>query len=67
MPRMARTAIGTDDFGDADRDPSADNGLRKYEEDQARRAVVREARRITREAAQVERPPRADPAVNSRT
>lgn len=58
---MTRTAVGTDGLGDDDRDRSSDYGVRKYEEDQARRAVLREARKITRDAVQEERPPRPDP------
>jgi hypothetical protein len=60
---VTRTAIGTDDSDD-DRssiDRLSEFGRLKYEEDEARRAVLREARRITRDAVAPEPIPLADP------
>lgn len=59
---MTRTAIGTDDSDDEGSSPDlSEFGRRKYEEDQARRAVIREARRITRDAVAPEPTPVPDP------
>ncbi len=60
---MTRRALGTDDGGDDAAGPGglADNGLRKYEEDESRRAVVREAKMIARDAVRPDKPPRPDP------
>lgn len=62
LSRVTRTAIGTDDSDDGSSiDPLSELGRRRYEEDQARRAVLREARRITRDAVAPERIPLPDP------
>ena len=60
---VTRTAIGADDSGDegSSPDPLLEFGRRKYEEDQERRAVIREARRITRDAVAPEPTPLPDP------
>ena len=64
---MTRTPIGTDDSDDGDRraQPILDFALHKYEEDQQRRAVVREARKITRDAAGAEQTPKAGPPADA--
>ncbi len=63
LSSVTRTAIGTDDSDDDGSaiDPLSEFGRRKYEEDQARRAVLREARRITRDAVAPETTPLPDP------
>ncbi len=60
---MTRTALGMDDSGDdtGGTERLLDYGRRKYEEDESRRAVVREAKKITRDAVRPEKPARPDP------
>ncbi len=60
---MTRTAIGTGDSDDEglSLDDLSEFGRRKYKEDQERRAVLREARRITRDALAPESTPVPDP------
>ena len=56
---MTRTALGTDD---ADGPGGlVDYGLRKYEEEEGRRAVVRETKKIVKGAVTPEKPARPDP------
>ena len=53
---VTRTAVDTDDSGDDDRPAEAlsEYGRRKYEEEEQRKAVLREARKITRDAVKAE-------------
>jgi len=59
---VTRTALGTDDGGD-DGAPGGrvDYGLHKYEEEKGRRAVVREAKNIVRNAVKPDKPARPAP------
>ena len=57
---MTRTTVGTDDSGD-NASRLLDYGLGKYEDDQGRRAAVREAKRIARDAVRPEKSAGPDP------